>query len=171
MNIPSTEEIARSFSKQDLIAITIELSLRVDPGLHIWKMIEAILSDLDESGVPLDDDLSDELFDFLVYAKYITDDGTLIEIVEGEGEDEVEELEETEKEIEDLPEDLPECFGWGDPEDDRNCARCPIVDACVTERDKTIADMACFGVLYDEKSPDCTDCTIWRLCQAKMEDK
>lgn len=168
MNVPGKEEITRSFGKQVLFDICQELGVQYTLSMHVWDVAQAILNDLDENGVPLDDAVSDDLFEFMVYAKYIREDGTLIEFIDDDAEPE-EQSEEDEEEEEEEPDEMPECYGWGDPEGDRNCARCPIQDSCVAERDRTIEDMPCFGVLYEQDHPDCMDCTIWRLCKEEME--
>jgi len=174
MNIPSAEEIGRKFGKQVLIEVAAELGLAIDPTLHIWKLAEQIVGDLNENGVPMDEEVSDSLFDFLVYACFIQEDGSLIEFID-DGSEPFSELDDEQagvKEEPELPTELPECFGWGEDRGyDENCDRCPIIDLCIVERDKNIADMTCFGVLYDAKDAHCMECTVWRLCQEKMEDK
>lgn len=157
------EEIARKFGKEVLLGICQELGMNVDPATHVWEIAESIVDDLEGNGVPLDDAVSDDLFEFMIFTKFITEDGVLIEFG-----DEAPETKPEPEPDDELPDELPECYGWGDPEGDRNCARCPIQEPCVVERDKAILQMSCFGVLYDEDHPDCMNCTIWRLCKEAL---
>lgn len=166
MKLPSKEQIARKFGKDPLLDICHELGMNVDPATHIWDVAQAIVDDLNENGVPLDDPVSDDLFEFMVFAKFITEDGELIEVVE----DDAPEVEEQPVDAAEM-EDVPECYGWGMPTYDLSCSRCPLVDDCVVVRDRTLETMPCFGVLCDVDDPDCKDCSIWLLCRDKMEGK
>ena len=149
-------EIAKRFGKVRLLDVARELGMIVTSSTHIYRLTADIQKDLDDNGVP-EDDISEDLFDFLVATGYITEDGDLIE-----------EDEEVETKV--TKADLPECWGWGDPENDKACERCPRNAQCVKVRDEVnIPSMVCFGDMYDEHDKQCKTCVLWRLCASASE--
>ena len=157
-------EIIKRFGKARLLDIANELGMPTSASTHSWKIIQAIIDDLDENGVPEDEDLSNDLFDFLVAISYITEKGVIIEESDKEEPDEEEEDEQKGDDSVNLPEDLPDCWGQGD-KDVPACRTCPILKQCWSKRLKARKTRVCFGSLYDEGAEDCKICVEWKYCK------
>lgn len=153
-------ELIKRFGKARLLDVAKELMLPITASTHSWKIIDAITNDLDENGVPAEEDLSDDLFDFLVAISYINEEGAIIEDIEEEP------YEEDEQEGDDsvvLPSKLPKCWGQGD-EGNPACKKCPILERCWNKRLKERKTRVCFGLVYDKESEDCKLCVEWKYC-------
>ena len=165
MTIPSKSDVAREFGKQELLSICKELKIQVDEGEHIYRLVSILWQDLDDQGVPVSDDVSDLLYEFLLFCKYYDQGGKIIEVVE-----------EDEPEIEiatvDDDGDLPECFGWGEPKYNPNCKRCVLREECVERRDTPTEENICFiEGLYDPESPTCAKCCVFRTCKDRADSR
>jgi hypothetical protein len=151
-------ELVKRFGKRRLLDIAEELEIDgVEDSLHVYKVIGAIDSDLEENGIP-DWEISEELFDYLVAKGYITDDGEVIDYPDDDAEPEPEEVK--------LPEKLPGCWGQAESEDP-SCKKCPIRVPCT--RMRTESRPVCYGALYDESHPDCKGCMEWKECKEESK--
>ena len=165
MDLPTESEVTRDFGKQEILSICRELEIEVDDAEHVYALVDIIWKDLDESGIPIAEDASDLLWEFLVFCRYYDAEGKIIDLAEGE---EQEDPTLKTSKISDN-QDEPQCLGWGEPEYNPNCRRCPWRETCVERREEETAQMSCFSVLYDAEHKECKDCTIWRTCKDRME--
>lgn len=162
-------EINKRFTKPVLLDIALEeLGVeKVTPKMHVYRVIQAIKDDLITNGIP-DEEISDELFDLMVVWEFITKEGDIIE-AEPESEPKQEASDNgQEKPVEKLPDELPKCWGWGDPEDPA-CAECPFSDACNKRREENTTRMLCFGLLCDDDTEECQMCIVWKFCRKQSE--
>ena len=76
-------DIAKRFGKAMLVSIAKdELGIDVNPSEHIYAVIEKMVADIEEGGVPDPSEASDELFDLLIALGYIDEDGNPAEATE-----------------------------------------------------------------------------------------
>jgi len=169
VSLPTYSEISRKFGKKKLLLVAADLEIGVDPSKRINEVIDILLDDIDENGVPdvsLDDDT---LFGFLLFLQYIDEDGNLID------DDAVDDPEEEDDTADEDPVQEPPieraCFGYSEPDYVPACAACQVNDACARKRDEIVAGMYCFGRLYDSGHEQCSNCTLWRICKETMEEK
>lgn len=168
-------EIVKRFGKVRLLRISKELVriseelgdesdlLDIKEGTHSYTIVQAIQRDMNDNGVPNDDDMSDDLFDFCIAAGILDEDGNIVD--EEAGGDNKEEIE--------LPDKFPQCWGMAD-EADTACSRCRLVDLCCDQRIK--ARPRCFGVLFNVRSEKCAGsengsvgCLEYILCRDRTE--
>lgn len=152
-------DLLQQFSKPELIDICNELSIQ-HKGKTSRKLVVAILDDLDNKGLPDDDEMSDDLWEFCDVAGYFDD----------ELEEEDEEPEEDEEEPAEVTiENEPDCFSFAD-ERDPACGRCSLFDLCMTER-KTIrkTELKCFGIFYNRHDENCQNCLEAGPCRLIVE--
>jgi len=144
--VAEIKSVYSQFKKEELISIAVELGLEVSDDVRSKELVSAIYKDIDTNGLPDTDDksCSDAMFEFLVTAEYIDDNGNVLtEQKEDEEEEEV-------------PEDrLPKCFTYAD-ERDPSCQRCRVFDRCMKERIKLRP--ICYGKLYDSRDEQCKIC-------------
>jgi len=165
MDLPTESEVTREFGKQEILSLCRELEIEVDDAEHVYALVDLIWKDLDAKGIPMAEDASDLLWEFLVFCRYYDGEGKIIDPPEeGQKEDSSQVI----AKISDN-QDEPKCFGWGEPEYNPNCKRCPWKDLCVEKREEETAQMSCFSVLYDAEHKECKDCTIWRTCKDRQE--
>ena len=164
MELPTESEVAREFGKQEVLAVCRELEIEVDDGEHVYALVDLIWKDLDESGVPVPEDVSDLLWQFLDFCGYYDEQGNIVE-------DSVDQERDPADKIAELLEDReePGCLGWGEPEYNPNCKRCPLKEICVQMRERNMAEMSCAYVLYDPENEECKKCSVWRSCKDGME--
>jgi len=96
------------------------------------------------------------LFEYLVAAEIIDEDGNLI----GEVETDAKPAEQS------VPkENMPPCYGF---EDDRDpaCKRCKVAQSCRTTRVESRP--ACFGKLYAEHDENCMACIEAPFCKIEV---
>ena len=148
------KEVMKDFSKEELLGISKELELGLRINTMARDIIQSVLDDLDENGVPEDEDCSDLLYDFLVATGYVEDDEEDMEgeYAKGGNEGEIDE---------------PECFGWADKRDPA-CKKCSWLASCVKERVETRPE--CFGLLFDTTDPECGVCIEASSC-SKTDSK
>lgn len=153
--LPVKAQVQRMFKKVELISIAEELGMETE-SLTARQLVVGIVNDLEQSGVPETGDCSDELFEFMLNADFIDEDGNLIEVSNGRkgGTDEVEEEEDDSDEIS-IPEELPPCYAFADSRDPA-CNRCVIFDMCHEER--VLVRPECYGKLFDATSEECRGC-------------
>lgn len=170
--------LMEQFNKKEILQMSEELGLDNSPSDSMSSVMEAIINDLEENGVPLAEDCSDLLNDFLYVAMFVDEDGNLIEIEDIEDEEDEEQEEEekipkrfdTEKEDEPdkepVEDNLPECFSFHD-ERDPACRKCKVRELCREERVKMRP--ACFGKLFQKNNADCEVCLERTFCKEAME--
>ena len=117
------------------------------------QCVKCIAADIHEQGMP-DGKLSDELFDLLIALGFMDEDGNEIEQKGG-----------TAAQDDELPDKLPQCWGYADP-DNIACKRCSIMVACYKLREQTRP--ICYGKTFSSKSPECSICLEWKYCQAAL---
>jgi hypothetical protein len=151
------KELCTQFKKKEILNIAEELGLSKSVDSASSDVISNILDNLDGEGIPESDDCSDLMFEFLVAAEYIDEEGNILE----EEEDEVEQKTEDIKEIQ-----LPECFTF---EDDRDpsCMKCRVKEECNTERINHRPE--CFGIAYSDKAEECIACLEASFCKAAVQ--
>lgn len=157
----SVQEVHRAFKKAELIGIADELGMDVQK-MNTRRIVLAIANDLDKEGVPYIDECSDELYDFLIEAKYIDEDGNLLQFEKG-GSDDLDS-----KPEEPVVEDVPECFTFAEHKDPA-CQRCIIFDACYTER--LASRPVCFGKHWDMNAEECRACLEFNDCRIATEEQ
>lgn len=153
--------VQKEFTKREIVKIVRELGMKPDRSIRSAQLITTITDDLLENGIPEPQDMSDELFEFLLTIEWINDDGDIIYEEEG-GADE-----EDKEPVVDLDEvDLPACFGFADSRDPA-CKRCKVFDLCMKERLSVRPE--CFGLLFDENHPECQACLEANFCRVESD--
>lgn len=146
----SVDEIAKGlysqFSKKELHEVASELEISIDGSETTRVLARKILGDINENGVPENlEEISDTLFELLVAAEFIDEDGNIIE--------EAPSGEETATAI--IPADeIPDwkCFSYADPRDPA-CNKCKLYEPCWKRRVEIRP--SCFGKFYAENDPEC----------------
>ena len=154
----SLQGIHKVFRKPELVNIAGELGMDASK-MNIRRIVLAIANDLDKNGIPEDDECSDDLYDFLVEAGYIDEDGNILEFVESGGDDD----------LDDEPEpieDVPECFTFAEHKDPA-CSRCVLFDNCYAER--VASRPLCFGKHWDMNAEECRICLEFNACRKATE--
>ena len=152
------------FKKSELLEIAKELDLEMSRGVRAPTLISSILKNLDDEGVPEPDDCSDVLWEFLVAAEYIDEDGNLLELEEDDDEKEGgNELQENGVEKIDH-----KCYGYHDPHDPA-CRKCKVSDQCIIKRQADLLKLECYGLLFDKSDPECGSCIEASGCRKKFE--
>jgi len=159
-----TKGLLRDFSKEELIAIANEMAISLPKGVGTMArgIIQIVYRDIEANGVPDatdEEEVSELLFDFLLAAEYVDEDGNVLE------DDETED-EEGGNDEEELPEGLPECFGYAESKDPA-CRKCQIFDNCHKERKETRPE--CFGILFKLQDEECLSCIEANDCQKTKE--
>lgn len=165
----AVRELSKLYKKKEIQEIAEEL-LEEEPELSVSKagLIEQILDDLDENGIPdtsESDNCSELLYDFLIEAGYIDADGNVIPFDEEVG-DEGQEGQEEDDEYEGDVDDVPECYGFADSRDPA-CKKCLQYDDCVKVRISNRPD--CFGILYNATEAECNVCLESSSCKIQKE--
>lgn len=150
------KDIVTQFKKKELLEISEELGLEYTVDSRSSEMAGGILANLDQNGIPEADDCSDLMFEFLVAAEYMDEEGNILE----EEENEVEKTEEVKEIV------LPECYTF---EDDRDpsCMKCRVKDACKVERINHRPE--CFGISYFDKAEECVACLEASFCKVAVQ--
>lgn len=154
------KEIYSQFKKSELLDITKELEMSVDASTPITVVTEAILTDIDTNGVPEDlEDISDILFEFLVVAGYIDEEGNILE------KEEVAE----QKTVVEVEEEIPDwiCFSYYEVRDPA-CKVCKLAARC--EKARISKRPECFGISYNQHEPECQMCIEAPYCMEKMKE-
>ena len=149
----TTKEIYTQFSKTELVDAAKSLDLDINPqNMSNRQISKKILEDLNTNGVPEVEDCSEILLELLYVAKYVDENGELLEEVDREPE-ETEPIVEEAIEVEGIVE--PICFSFAD-ERDPACNRCKVKAACLEAR---VANRPpCYGLHYDGNSIECQGC-------------
>jgi len=152
--------LMKDFTKSEMLSIATELEVAVTRRTLFSTILEMVLDDLDENGIP--DDGSELLEEFLVAAEYLDEDGNILPALE---------IEESENGGDDDDDDgesveLPPCFGFADKRDPA-CRRCEMYDGCLAER--IASRPPCFGRLYSGTAEECEICIEASNCVAAKE--
>jgi hypothetical protein len=142
----TVSDLVKRFGKSMLLSMAEELEIAdISNSTHSFVLVQEIQKDLSNEGIPEDDEMSDDLYDFCIAAGLLDEDGNVIE-------EDTEDEEEEGGDIGELPDKLPACWGLAD-KTDTACSRCPIVDQCGEQRIKSRP--RCFGVMYDAGAEKC----------------
>lgn len=167
-------DLMEQYSKDEIIDLCGELDLTVADSTRFQDVIKLFISELDENGVPENEDCSELMSDFLYVAEYVDENGELVELDDDE-EEEVEEVEDESRVPKIVPDNpaieldidrLPECFGFHDTRDPA-CRKCKIKVSCQDERVKTRPD--CFGTLYHKNNIQCKQCIERTFCKEVLD--
>jgi hypothetical protein len=143
-------DIISQFKKSELLEISKELEISV-AGTETTRLLAAmIIEDMEQNGIPESGDVSDSLYELLIVAEYIDEDGNALdgEVVESEQ----------------FEEDIPDwiCFSYADPRDPA-CQKCKLYDLCTKKRLESRP--SCFGKLYSSTEPECEVCIESIMCE------
>lgn len=135
------------FKHDELLSMCAELNIGVYSASNTaLELVNIIIKDLDDNGVPAEDDCSDLLADFILDAGYEDDD-------EEVGDDNVEVIEH------------PHCFGFADKRDPA-CKRCPLMALCMATRLRARdSELPCYGLEYEPTAPECSSCMERGACR------
>ena len=152
------KDLRAGFVKSEILMVAKELGLKkVSAELNTKAIIELILNDIDENGVPEPKDSSDMMIEFLTSAEILDSDGNIINEVESEPEQE-----------DILPDKLPECFGFVDLRDPASKI-CSVQSHCMKRR--TSNRPPCFGLLFDKNDANCQECLEALACRPATAEK
>jgi len=153
-------ELMRQFTKKELLGMAEELGLGVDAHMNSKSLIKAIMHDLEENGIPAEEDCSAVLEEFLVAAGFIDESGDIVEDDEDNDDDyDEEDVEEEETEYVEL---RPQCFSYHSSRDPA-CRKCKIADECEKERLRILSK--CYGKSFDQHSEECKSCMENMTCR------
>ena len=124
-------------------------------------IINLVLKNLDNEGVPEPDECSDALWEFLVAADYIDEDGNLLELEENDDEQEGGNEQEQEN-VEDIDH---KCYGYYDKLDPA-CRKCKVSELCIVKRRASLPE--CFGLMFEKTDPECGSCIEASGCRMKF---
>lgn len=145
----NANDIATQFTKKELIDLSMGLGLNWSTDNQKLDMISkmiAIGTYLAHSDIDIE--LSPEVIQFLISAEVIDENGT------------------PRKEIDELPEKLPPCFGYAD-NDDPSCQKCVVFVGCQGTR--LSKRPPCFGKEYQVTAPECILCFEAKFCKLYLE--
>lgn len=149
--------IQNELTKQDIFTVISELGI-TEPDLttRYSQLVDIVVKDCNDNGVPEWGDCSKLLRKFLITAKITDINGELItaETLEASPEESKTDVE------------YPECFGLADDKDPA-CLRCKVLEECKKSRLESLPP--CFGKSYSETAPECRICMEKNLCKEKVE--
>lgn len=158
-----TREVYSQFSKKELLDVAKELEITATGSETTRSLSAVILKDLEENGIPEDlSEVSDALYELLVTAEYIDENGNVIEdetVSEGESESVAVTV------VDEIPDWL--CFSYADPRDP-SCNKCKLYDPCWKKRVEKRP--ACFGKRYDRTDPECQSCIEAPYCMKETQN-
>lgn len=167
-----TKDIAKAYGKAALLEVARELEIDdIKQATHIYKLVEAIDTNVRSEGVPEPEEASDDLFSLMIDMGFIDGDGNILD--EDESDESEQEPSEPTKtkgvkpKKKEAPELRPGCWGTGDPEDP-SCKKCSKREECIEVRIDNRANMSCFGKRFDTDSEDCKICLEWDACREAM---
>lgn len=152
-------DLISQFDKDEILKVAGELGLLFKIGDRSSVLMEMILKDIDENGVPDTGECSDLMFEFLVNAEIVDEDGKIIEeVVSGDKTEEPAMLEQ----------EVPECYSYAD-ERDPACNRCKLMIDCMKVRISNRPE--CFGRLFDRNAEECKVCLEAPFCMKVISKK
>lgn len=163
------KELYQQFSKSELSSIAEELELDIDVQLNSRKIIDAVLKDIEENGLPELDTCSELLGEFLVAAELYDADGNVVEKQQAITV-EAKPVAAT-KPVEQETVNVPQCYGFEDDKDP-SCQICKLQAICKQTRMDNRP--ACFGKLFSEHDENCKACIEYNFCRietAKLPNK
>lgn len=164
------KEIQTQFTKDELLQVARELGIVVDISVMYRNILNTVINDLEENGIPEPDDCSELMLEFLYVLDYIDEEGEpILEVYveEEEWEDgEEEESVDEEYDIEQIKKEV-HCFSYADSLDP-SCNRCKVFDLCMKAREELRPD--CFGT-YSDTDPDCAACLEMSLCKQITKER
>ena len=145
-------DLCKEYRKQEIMTLAeeLELSKRGSAG----TIMEKVIWDLEDKGVPDESECSELMSDFLLASGFVDEDGNIIE----DDEDEEEELDDEPLVIE----KNPECFAFADDRDPA-CNKCKFKESCMVARINDRPE--CFGELFDRNSEECQGCLEVTFCK------
>jgi hypothetical protein len=125
-------------------------------GQTKYELIHSIIDDIEANGVPVEDDCTDMMLDFLYVTGYVDEDGNLLpEPKEGD--------EESSDGVSEMTHGgVPDCYGFADDRDPA-CKKCTIFEGCMRERVDVRPE--CFAQLFDDTSEECSACLEYAACK------
>jgi hypothetical protein len=152
--------IQENLTKRDLLDIIEELSIGdIELTTRYSAIIDAILKDCDDNGVPEWEDCSKLLRRFLMTAEITDKDGELITEKSSEKVDETSVTQDIET--------YPECFGLADRKDPA-CNRCKVLEICLVKHKESLPP--CYGKEYSDKAEECAICIENTVCKGLTND-
>lgn len=153
-----SKTLCKQFDKDEIFQIAKELGLEVQAVDRAIVVMEMVLTDIEENGIPETEECSDLMFEFLVNAEYVDEEGNVL----GE-EAEAQEAEKIEEETA-----KPKCYSFADNRDPA-CKRCKLLDSCMKVR--ITNRPPCFGLLFDRNDAECIACLESPFCKIEFERK
>ena len=156
------KEVYTQFKKQELQDVARELEISIKGSENTRALSAIILKDLEENGIPEDiQSVSDTMFELLIAAEYIDEDGKLLEDEEALPEEDP---------VDVVAQDIPDwiCFSYADPRDPA-CNKCRLYDTCWARRIELRTAMECFGKDYHAGEPECQECLEATYCRTQKE--
>lgn len=148
------EELQESLTKRDLLEVVEELGIAdIEISERYTNIVDAIISDCDENGVPEWGDCSKLLRRFLIISKITDKDGELITV------------ESSTKSAEGSPDvetEYPECFGLSDIRDPA-CGGCKVYSICEQKHKESLPP--CYGKSYSDTAQECELCIEKDSCK------
>lgn len=150
-------DVLSQFSKKEIMSVAKELGLDAQPDDQKVQLVNEIvrlgtrLSNDPNSDV----DISELAVSMLVTAEVIDEEGN--PLVKEEDDSDVE-----------LPENLPECWGYADDKDPA-CGKCIVMKQCMKLRISRRPQ--CFGELFSVHAPECIACLEAKFCKIEVERK
>ena len=153
--------IAKEFRKEELIALCQELGIHYELHEMARVFVKNIISDLEKNDIPDPFECSELMFNFLYIAKFIDENGDVLE-AEHEVEN-VKQEQQAEKNVE-----LPPCWGYEDAERDPACKKCKLQLEC--RKQKETLRPVCFGKLFSAVEDDCKNCLVAHFCKTQFAE-
>ena len=154
----NVDDVLSQFNKKEIIAVAKELGADVQPDDQKLELVKRLISigirlaNSDDSTL----ELSETAVALLVTAEVIDEEGNPL-IKEEDGSDDVE-----------LPDNLPQCWGYAD-EKDPACGKCLVFKPCTKLRIERRPQ--CFGQLFDKHAPECIACLEAPFCKIEVEKR
>lgn len=154
------DNIQEKLTKRDILDIIEELGIdSVELSTRYSEIVDAIIKDCDENGVPEWGDCSKLLRTFLMVAEITDKEG---ELLTEESSVKIEE----ETEVQDVG-SYPECFGLADVKDPA-CNRCVVMKLCLDKHKHSLPP--CYGKEYSELADECAICIENSTCKGLTND-
>lgn len=158
----NVRNVMRQFSKKELLDIAKELDIDVDFNITSKSIITEIVTDLNDAGVPAEEDCSNLLENFLEVTGFVdveeTDEVDTVEVVEVEQVKEVVEIDVTKL----------QCFSFH-ADRDPACRKCKVAEQCKIKKLSILPD--CYGKLFNEYNDECKLCIENVACRELSKNK
>lgn len=164
----SVIELVKLYNKEEVLQLVQELDLGLDESLPSMKLVELMVADLTEFGLPEEEMTSELMEDFLIDAGFVDEDGNVLERQVAKTEEKPQSAPTITIPVEGIDVNKVPCFGFADvraPE----CNRCKLFDPCTSRRLAVRATMACFGKMFDIDSEECRGCLEAGPCRIECQ--